>query len=154
MAVSTNLNRERAPGERGYVNAPDFHLDLGGTKHVIHVCGVAYKFEFSRMFGPLLLNRDGSVKATQPTREDNPFLVAVCEWADQGHRTNGPNCIWQRSPHEFEGQVQIGDREFATQEFAERYGLKWRPLSKGFQRQIQAHHRIQPSGPSVEEEAP
>lgn len=69
------------------VNGSDYFLDAWGDgPMLIRWRGKEWRFEFSEMFGPSLLTKDGEISARQPTREDHPFWLPFQRWMNSGRR--------------------------------------------------------------------
>ena len=76
-----------------------FHIDAWGTgPFFIRVLGKRYKFEDSDMFGPFLLNKDGSVSSKQPISERHPFWLGYQMWRNGGRRVRwgGRVCVYEK----------------------------------------------------------
>lgn len=65
----------------------------GGDELSIEVDGRVYQFEFSKQFGPMVLNKSGGER-TLPPRQQNLFLRAVSLWNVQGQRFENGKAIW------------------------------------------------------------
>jgi len=70
------------------INGPGFHMDIWGKGPLlIRHKGRKWLFEFSEMFGPSLLRRDGwTVSDRQPLTETHPFWAAFEAWRKGGMR--------------------------------------------------------------------
>jgi hypothetical protein len=76
------------PGEETRVMIDSF----GGGDYAIEVRGKLISFEWSEMFGPLPLRRDGSeMRSVGP---NHPFWRAVSLWNLQGRRLDNKRAIW------------------------------------------------------------
>lgn len=53
---------------------------------VLRHAGKVWRFEFSEMFGPILLTQQWEPKVHQPDREDHPFWEAFYAWDRSGRR--------------------------------------------------------------------
>ncbi len=81
---------------------------------VLEHAGKSWRFEFSEMFGPALVDDDGEILDRQPTSPRNPFFGPFHQWLWQGRQLDGdrcafdpnikgrPNIVRQRGPLDFE----------------------------------------------------
>lgn len=74
-----------------------------GVDYTIDVAGKRYRFEFSEMFGPLVVDKTGR-EVVQPSH-GSLFWRAVSLWARQGKRVANGLCDW----HEPKGPVTRRD---------------------------------------------
>jgi len=83
----------------GKVDGLGFHLDSWGSgPFYIRVNGKRYAFEDSDMFGPVLLNKDGSISERQPISERHPFWLGYQPWRNGGRRVRwgGKVCVYEK----------------------------------------------------------
>lgn len=95
----------------------------GGPDYVIEdESGSVIKFEDHPRCGPVVLNRDGSVKATQPG-ERAPFWRVWEWWVDGGKKVENGRCIWVAPPPPPK-LVWLGGRNYAEEgsDLAKRFG--------------------------------
>ena len=78
----------------------DYRIAVGGRERL---------FEFSEMFGPLLVGKRGEPLATQP--QSGPVLEAISYWAQQGKRVENGRCVWTAPPKP--KLVHLGGRHWA-----------------------------------------
>lgn len=71
------------------VELSDLTIDAGGK---------SFRFEYSRMFGPMMLGKRGDPITTFP-RLRSPFWPAVQAWERQGRRVDDDGrCIYDAEP--------------------------------------------------------
>ena len=95
------------------------HISLGGPDRVlVDGVGIVWRFEDHPRCGPIMLNRRGDPKPTQPS-ESSLFWDAWKAWADQGKRLEGmygnfPLCKWDEPPKP-PRLVHLGGRNYAEE---------------------------------------
>ncbi len=87
-------------------------VDIPGMGRV-HVCSMTdfndlrlrtpngrdYRFSFSKMFGPTMLNARGhEVEKLPGVRRERPFWDALQWWCKQGHRVTDGRCVYDVPP--------------------------------------------------------
>jgi hypothetical protein len=83
----------------GQIGGLGFHMDAWGNgPFYIRIKGKRYAFEDSDMFGPSLLNKNGSISEKQPISERHPFWLGYCMWRRGGRRVRwgGKVCIYEK----------------------------------------------------------
>lgn len=68
----------------------------GGGPFTLTVAGKSHRFEDSDRFGPIKVNKDGSIPNNQSWPERHPFWIAHSAWVKQGCQLedDGRTCIW------------------------------------------------------------
>ena len=67
--------------------SPGMFIDAWGDGPMrLRYKGKTWRFEFSQMFGPLLLNATGEVAKRQPEHEKHSFWEPFNKWLDGGKR--------------------------------------------------------------------
>jgi len=57
----------------------------------------SYRFEFSEMFGPVMLGKRGQILGTIPGVR-SPFWAALHAWVEQGYRRDGTRAVYDLRP--------------------------------------------------------
>lgn len=73
-------------GHHPTASAAGFLDAWGDGPLLIRHQGRSWRFEFSEMFGPLLLTAEGDVAARQPDQPNHPFWEPFNLWNDTGRK--------------------------------------------------------------------
>lgn len=77
----------------------------------IEAAGRLFRFEFSKMFGPMMLGKRGQLLESRPPIR-SPFWRALELWCKQGYRVEAGRCVYDVPPPPSTRFVRIAGRHW------------------------------------------